>query len=101
MKRTKTPPPAEDLGACVAALEAELARVKALAEGAQRAIVRGNARFEDVCAALTEAGRHGEQDPYRTVEVLDGDLNDEEDGRVARIIRGEPAEGERFHKQKA
>lgn len=87
------------LEARVAALEKNLSRALALAEGAQRAAFRVNTRLEDLGANLSRAANL-EMDPYGVPAPFDEAIYEEEDGRAARIIRGEPAEDESFHKVK-
>lgn len=77
----------------LAALEAELARVKGLAEGAQRACFRVHSRLEDLGASLVAAADLT-HDPYGVSKPLDAAIRDEEDGRAARIIRDEPVDDE-------
>lgn len=88
-----------ELEARIAALAAELVRVRALAEGAQRAAFRVNARLEDMAANLSRAVNL-EMDPYGVIGPFDAVIYDQEDSRAARIIRGEPAEDAQFHKTK-
>lgn len=84
-------PKVAELEARVAALEAGLARALALAEGAQRATFRVNTRLEDLGAALVRAANLS-IDPYGVPEPFDDEIYEAEDGRAARIIRGETAE---------
>lgn len=87
------------LEARIADLEADLARALALAEGAQRAAFRINCRLEDMAANLSRAVNL-EMDPYCVPGPFDVVIYEQEDGRAARIIRGEPVDDEHFHKAK-
>lgn len=86
-----------DLEARVATLEKDLARVLALAEGAQRAAFRVNCRLEDMAAGLSRAANL-DLDPYGVPAAFDDGIYGEEDARAARVIRGEPAEDPKSHK---
>lgn len=89
MKRTKAPPPAEDLGARVAALEAELAAVRALAEGAQRTAFRIAWKYEALGAGFRRLVMETEGDEIGLFTALSEPLADEEQKRAERISDGE------------
>jgi len=89
MKRTKTTPSAEDLAARVAALEAELAAVRALAEGAQRAAFRIAWKYEALGAGFRRLVMETEGDELGLFTALSEPLADEEHERAERILDGE------------
>ena len=88
MKATTKPAPSlEGLVARVSALEAELARVKALAEGAQRSAYRMNERFESVFIRIQQA-TDVSRDPYDSKEPLDDAIVEEEGDRATALEVG-------------
>ena len=76
----------------VAALEAELAAVKALAEGAQRAAFRIAWKFDSLGAGFRRLVAETEGDEIGVTEPLDGAISDEEGDRAERISDGDERE---------
>ena len=89
MKRTKTPPPTGDLCARVSALEAEVAAVRLLADGAQRAAFRIAWKFEALGAGFRRLVMETEGDEIGLFTALSDPLADEEQKRAERISDGE------------
>lgn len=85
----KTKPAPADLTARVAALEAELAAVKALAEGAQRAAFRIAWKFDSLGAGFRRLVMETEGDEIGMCAPLSEALAEEEGARAERISDGE------------
>lgn len=87
MKKTSTTlPPTRSVEARLAAVEAELARLAALAVNAQRSLYRVNWRFEGILNDISAAAE-AQRDVYESLGPLDDGVKGLEGDRAVAIDR--------------